>query len=158
MKIKNFYCSQGDKGDITFAQMLDLVEKDLGLEKKKFLQDIEDLYVVDESMLAYVKELKSKHHVIMLTNVMDGVIETVFRNYDLTQYFDGFIKSYQIKLAKPYKEIFQYALNSLPFKPERAVFCDDNADNVNGSTAAGLEGILFINEAKLRKDLEERGY
>ena len=157
MKIKNFYCEKGDAGEITYAQFLSALEKDLHINIEEFQKELDGYYAINESMLNLAKTLKKSHHVIMLSNVMDGVIENVFRHYDLNEYFDGFIKSCLIKMRKPNLDIFEYAIASLGFKPSQIVFVDDNSANVIASKQAGMDGLIFTNETKLREDLKERG-
>ena len=50
--------------------------------------------------------------------------------------------SYELGLAKPEREIFDYAVADLALAPERVLFIDDNQINVDGARAAGLNAGL----------------
>ena len=57
--------------------------------------------------------------------------------------FDGLVFSGPIKLAKPGKEIFNYALEKFNIKAEESIFFDDNKNNISGANSVGIKGYLF---------------
>lgn len=50
--------------------------------------------------------------------------------------------SYELGLAKPEREIFDYAVADLGLAADTVLFIDDNQINVDGAVAAGLQGGL----------------
>ena len=57
--------------------------------------------------------------------------------------FDGLVFSGPIALAKPSKEIFNFALKKFGIKAEESIFFDDNKDNVLSADSVGIKGYLF---------------
>ncbi len=50
--------------------------------------------------------------------------------------------SFELAMAKPEREIFDYAVADLDLAPEQVLFIDDNQINVDGARAAGLHAGL----------------
>ncbi len=50
--------------------------------------------------------------------------------------------SYELGLAKPEREIYDYAVADLAMDPAQVLFIDDNQINVDGAAAAGLQAGL----------------
>jgi epoxide hydrolase-like predicted phosphatase len=57
--------------------------------------------------------------------------------------FEPIIYSWQVKLAKPQKEIFELAINELKVKPEDIIFIDDKPEHIKGAASMGMHTILF---------------
>ena len=53
-----------------------------------------------------------------------------------SEYFDGIFCSAEIGLKKPQKEYFDYILKSLEISPDKVVYFDDSAENID--VASGL--------------------
>ncbi|MCX6752242.1 MAG: HAD-IA family hydrolase [Candidatus Nomurabacteria bacterium] len=103
-----------------------------------------------------IKKLKSKKYkIILLTNSSHSFFERfVFIEHPwFRELFDDIIISSQIKMIKPYKDIYLYALKQNNLKPEDAVFIDDSQSNVIGAQNVGIGSILFKDVAQLKKDL-----
>jgi 2-haloacid dehalogenase len=61
------------------------------------------------------------------------------------------------RLAKPDPRIFELLLTRHGLDAARTVFVDDGAVNVEAARAAGLQGLVFTDEATLRRDLDRLG-
>jgi HAD superfamily hydrolase (TIGR01509 family) len=77
----------------------------------------------------------------------------VLDRYALAGLFDAIIVSSEVGLAKPDHEIYERLLALLSVKPADALMIDDNADNVAGAIAAGMDGLLFRSYEQLRAAL-----
>lgn len=62
------------------------------------------------------------------------------------------------KLVKPDAAIYRLALDRFGLRAADAVFIDDNAANVAGAAAVGMEAILFTGAEPLRMRLRELGF
>ena len=69
--------------------------------------------------------------------------------------FRDIVVSGDEKLTKPDAAIYQLALNRFGLSPEQAVFVDDNAQNIAGAAALGVEAVHFVDEQSLRMRLRE---
>ena len=67
--------------------------------------------------------------------------------------FEGIVVSGAEKTRKPFQKIYDITLTRYNITPEKAVFIDDNFDNVQAAEKLGLNGIHFKSAAQLRNDL-----
>lgn len=69
--------------------------------------------------------------------------------------FDGVVVSGQEKCRKPSKKIFDILFERFSISPEKAIFIDDNKENVEASIKLNVNGIHFKKEDDLKKQLQE---
>ena len=67
---------------------------------------------------------------------------------------DGAILSYQEKMIKPDRCIYELLCERFQIKPETAVFLDDTIKNIEAAKAFGLHAIHFKSYEQGRKELE----
>ena len=130
----------------------------LGLDPERGKEEIFSSYELEENLFSLAKRLKEKHIVVLLTNVTKGTMERVFEDRDLSEFFDLQIRSYEIHMAKPDKEIFEYTLSKLPEDHEKVVFFDDNPDNLPPAKECGIDAILYESPTQVENELAKRGY
>lgn len=98
-------------------------------------------------MLKLVQRLRDNGHVkvALLTNAFAGFDRLMRRKWDLDprQFFDVYINSADVRLAKPDAAIFQLALDRLGVSADEALFIDDNAANVEGAAELGIHTVHF---------------
>ena len=58
----------------------------------------------------------------------------------ILQQLDGKVVSGYVRLRKPHRDIYEYALREFGIDPSTAVFIDDKAMNIVGANAAGIRG------------------
>jgi HAD superfamily hydrolase (TIGR01509 family) len=76
----------------------------------------------------------------------------------LGQYIDHQFFSNEIGLAKPDPKIFDFAIQSLGIPPQRIVFFDDTAVNVEAAAKAGMNAHLTDGIDDLKLCLERLGF
>ena len=136
---------------------------------KKFGIEISDKIIDSLWLKDYSNKIKLHHDVIDLIKKLKqngyklGVISNTIK--ELSEIpesdpirmvgegiFDVVVLSHEIGIAKPQKEIFDYALKKIGSRPEECIFIDDVKKYVDVANSLGIHGILF----KDAKDLEER--
>lgn len=109
-------------------------------------------------MYELVKELKEKGYGIYgLTNWSDETFYLIDKRYPVFSLLDGMVVSGDVRLLKPDAAIFNCLLGKYGLKAEESIFIDDNAENVEGSIAAGIPAIRFNGAENLREELKQRG-
>ncbi|AYG05424.1 HAD family phosphatase [Gryllotalpicola protaetiae] len=73
-----------------------------------------------------------------------------FRHGPLSDWFDAFYVSGELKLLKPEADIYRHLLDDLGIAPAEMVFTDNRADNVAGAEALGIIGHVFTDAESLR--------
>ena len=82
----------------------------------------------------------------------------ILEKYDLYGLFDEVYISAEMHMAKPDPEFFAECLGRIGVPAERTVMIDDNARNLEGARAVGIDTILFTDnesfEAEFKKYYE----
>lgn len=94
-----------------------------------------------------IKELKDKYRLFLLSNTSPIHIKQV--NHVLTglnqptleQLFERVFYSYEVRLAKPSPEIYQYVLTQAGLVAEETAFFDDNAANIRAAAELGIRAV-----------------
>lgn len=136
---------QFERGMGTVEQFADSIVDELGLEGsatafiERFVNFPQGLYPGAVEMVASVPPAITTG-VLSNTNALhwDGQKDAeVIRSLCEREYL-----SYAIGLAKPERDIFDYAVADLGVRADQVLFIDDNQINVDGATTAGLQSGL----------------
>jgi putative hydrolase of the HAD superfamily len=79
------------------------------------------------------------------------------RTHHFLELFRGGVFSSRAGMIKPEPEIFAHAAQVLGLVPERTLFIDDVADNVEAARAAGWQALHFVGPAACEAELLARG-
>lgn len=73
--------------------------------------------------------------------------------FEIFQLLDGYIISSEEHVIKPEPAIYQRLFDKFNLRPEECLFADDKEENIIGSRAMGMEGIVFQNAAQYAKEM-----
>lgn len=144
---------------------------------KQFLQEIKDktkteislnklsrkwkqLYIanaeIDWALLDFIKQLRKKYKVYLLTDTID-IHNEYNKNRKIYERFDKVFKSFEEKIAKAEgKQIFLNILEKINTKASECIFIDDLKEYVIAAENVGIKGIVFKNLPQLKKELKEK--
>ena len=112
---------------------------------------------LDDS-LGVVSELKATGmRLFVISNWSSETWHYATERFDFLDWFDGLVISGLEGVAKPDPEIFHRACQRHEITPERAVFIDDMAANVESARGLGFHGIHFTGAEALRRQLAALG-
>jgi putative hydrolase of the HAD superfamily len=143
-----------------FHTLADFVEKtkppiDITIEElNEILGEVNSAMHLRPKMIAYVKELKKKYKIALVSNFTSELEELLRELFDVYHLFDLVINSYNLEVKKPDSRIYKHALKKLGVQPEETAFIDDLEENVRGAEAIGIKGIVFKNFKQCKSDLE----
>lgn len=154
--------AENDRGVVPHEEMVRRFIKDAPEYEKEILECFEKIEGVVEPYsysLDWIRRLKAKgFRVYALSNYPERLYEvTRKQKLSFLDEMDGAVISYQVKLLKPDREIYECLLDKYQLDPERAVFIDDLKANVEGARKAGLSAVLFTDRETVLKKLEELG-
>lgn len=109
--------------------------------------------VVDRAFLEFIRSLKPKYKIGLISNAWDGLRAYIERE-KFADVFDAMIISAEVRAAKPDPKIYQIALEQLQVKPKEAVFVDDMPENIEACEKLGMKGIRFTNPESALKQLK----
>lgn len=101
----------------------------------------------------YFKASKD-YKVYALTNWCAEKWDKAIELFPFFKEFDGVVVSGQEKCRKPSEKIFQIIFDRFQITPEKAVFIDDNKENIEASIKLKLNGIHFQNHEQLIQELK----
>ena len=128
------------------------------LENKNLIQKCMEqwyqLLTPIEETVSILKELKNKgYKAFIISNFHLTAYTYVTKHYKFFTCFDGQIISYQEKLLKPQREIYERLIIKYDLKPSETLFIDDTQANIEGAKLLGIHAILYKNSEQLRQDL-----
>jgi len=106
--------------------------------------------------LAILEKLinNKKYKVFALTNWSAETFPIAQSRYQFLKWFDGIVVSGEVKMRKPFLEIYHHTLKQFNITANQSVFIDDNAENIKAANEAGIIGVLFKNAKQLQSDLK----
>ncbi|MBD1261751.1 HAD family phosphatase [Maribacter polysiphoniae] len=109
--------------------------------------------------VAILKQLKQKetYNLLALTNWSNETFPVALERFEFLNDFEGIVVSGDENTRKPHKEIYEITLDRYRITPEKAVFIDDNIDNVEAANQMGITGIHFKNPDQLHSELNALG-
>ncbi len=82
-----------------------------------------------------------------LTNYGTPMFERTMKHFPIFDYFDGGVVSGRENILKPMPRIFELLCERYGFRPQDALFIDDNADNVAAAAKLGFDVWKFEGKA-----------
>ena len=146
--------------DIDEKQFYSGIIKELGIKedyRKKMRIDESKIKHPDQKIIGMIQKLRKKYKIISLSNNVREWFEKTIINYDLLGLFDSMISSYEVKKAKPDREIYEIMLKKTGFKPDECVFIDDQQKNFAIPKKMGMKTIHYKNYNQLFEELRSLG-
>lgn len=105
-----------------------------------------------------IRRLKEKGcKVYYLSNYGEFAFEETKKELDFTELMDGGLYSYEVKMVKPCRWIFEELMERYQIDREKAVFFDDNPANARAASEIGMTGITFLGYEDAAEKLEKLG-
>jgi glucose-1-phosphatase len=102
-------------------------------------------------------ELRARFRLGCLSNCNELHWPRFLGEMGLDAVFDRHFSSHELGLLKPDRDVFDRVVADLGCEPERILFLDDNAINVDAARSAGLHGELVRGPEGVREALRRRG-
>jgi 2-haloacid dehalogenase len=96
-----------------------------------------------------------RYKIYALTNWQAGLFDIALVRYNFLHWFDGRVVSGEEKTRKPFPEFYKRLLDRYNVDPAKALFIDDNSDNVKGAEQLGITAIHFTSPGQLKQDLNK---
>ncbi|CAN5612214.1 hypothetical protein BH23PAT1_BH23PAT1_0580 [soil metagenome] len=145
---------QLDAGLITMEEFLEQVQEVTGHKPIQVENIIDNEVAKNTALLNYIKELKSKYKIGMISNVATPWITDTFLTPEEQELFDEMIFSFEVGMTKPDRRIFMLACERLRIGPHEAVFIDDIESYCEVARGEGLAAIVYKDFSQMKKELE----
>lgn len=111
----------------------------------------------NERIFPLLKKLRRKYILATISNLGVGHKKYLLKKYNLKKLFDRMFLSCDLKMRKPYPEIYHFVIKKLKIMPHEAIYIDDKLENVKGARKIGIHAIHFKNNQQLSKKLKKFG-
>ncbi|MCR4619036.1 MAG: HAD family phosphatase [Lachnospiraceae bacterium] len=136
-----------DRNVIPEEEVFSHLRESAGQYAKSFdiaMENFHELIGKRDYATAWVKELKSLgYNVYFLSNYSDFIVRSNPDALEFKDYMDGGVFSYEEKIIKPNREIYECICNKYGLKPEECLFTDDSQKNVDAARDFGMRAIRF---------------
>lgn len=140
-----------DKGGISEEDLEISINRRTGLEiteVRNIILEARKIMSLKEKTHRELLRLKDKYTIFCISNMSHKSWEVVKNEHNFMKHFKDIVISAEVKMIKPCKEIFTFALNKFKIKPEESLFIDDLEDNIEAAKSVGIDGILFDESKK----------
>lgn len=139
-----------DKNDIPESEIIDEFKK-ISPEYSGyidiFFRNMEGVVTDYPKSAEWLKKLKERgYNIYLLSNYPERMFKMHSVNYSFMPYVDGKVVSYECKLTKPDRKIYELLCDRYDIKPEESVFLDDRQENIDAAKQMGFEGIVVENQ------------
>jgi len=148
---------QHDRGILPKQEFIKEISENTGVEPATVLEEMNVAAVVDLELVEFIKKLRKKYKVGMLSNSGVYFIDKIFQENGLKNLFDSVVVSERVGFIKPDPRIFEVVSRELGINPEETVFIDDRQSNTDAAEKLGIKGIVYTGVDKLKDDLLKEG-
>lgn len=158
---------QFDRGVLSMDAVVTRTGVRLGLEPgalTNLIESIPDHLVPMHDTLALLTQLRTLREqqaqaprLYFLSNMPAPYARALVQRHAFLQGFDGGFFSSDVQLVKPEPEIYALMESRYALAPQRTIFIDDNAVNVQAAQARGWQGIEFESAPQLLAQLLRHG-
>lgn len=136
-----------DRGVLSDSEIIEgFVKNDPTIEKEiRFAtHDLSGILTKRDYATDLILSLKERgFKVLYLSNLSSLLLEVCSDVFDFVPYTDGGVFSFDVKLIKPDKEIYEFLLEKYKLNPDDCYFIDDLQRNIDTACSLGINGILF---------------
>lgn len=147
-----------DSGVISPTKFFEIVKEQCNLlmSKDEFFKAYSDrIFEKITTSIDLAKGLMKNYRVSLLSNTNKIDSDNVIKKSELFTLFDTVTLSFEVKSAKPDKEIFLDALKKLNLKPNECVYIDDIKEYSEAASKIGIHGIHYTSYENLIKELKK---
>lgn len=122
-----------------------------------FLFFYSDIFWVNMQMKIFLEKIAhiKKFNILLLSNTDPVHINFIDRNFPFVRLLKKRVLSYKVRLNKPQKKIFLYALQKYKLDPGKTLLIDDVKENVRVSETLGMKAIHYKNHRTFLKQFSK---
>jgi putative hydrolase of the HAD superfamily len=145
------YWKEFTLGNITEENYFSQVARHLDgeLDLKQLKKAILDNFIPNVELIEYIKKLKRKYKVGIISNSPKEWFEYFYRKFDWDAIFDVIAVSGYVHIRKPDREIFKHALGLANVSGSEAIYIDDRPERTEGAESLGMKIIIYREVAEL---------
>lgn len=125
---------------------------------RRICEDISAIVTKREYAIPWIKHLKANgYQVLYLSNFGELTRHHCTDALSFLPYMDGGILSYEVKVIKPDRAIYELLIKKYALNPAECVFVDDLYENIEAARKIGMYGVHAPTHEKALQGLEALG-
>jgi epoxide hydrolase-like predicted phosphatase len=149
----------GSIGRITEAEVHRAVREALKLDDERLHAFMDDLWqeylgTLNEDLVDYIRGLRPRYRLGLLSNSFVGAREREEQRYSLHKIADAIVYSHEVGMMKPDPRVYLLACERLGVEAAEALFVDDTETALEGARRVGMQTVLFRNNAQAIAEIE----
>lgn len=140
------FWSEFDRGTYTREEVTQLLSEEYNLSYEDASQQVQqllDLLQPIPETVAVIEELKERGIRCYVLSNMSREFYAELLKFPVFEHFDGAVVSYQERVNKPDRRIYEIILSRYGLEPSETVFADDKIANTEAAAALGLHTVTF---------------
>jgi len=148
-RLKVYYKYEvGELNDTQFRNLIrecintDLPDDKIDLAWNALLEDI------PQERVRLIEKLRHKYRIFILSNTnhihyqeVENILQRDAGVSSFSNIFEKVYLSWEMKLCKPFREIYEFVLKDAELSPSETLFIDDNLHNIEAASQLGIKGI-----------------
>lgn len=159
--VKSPVWNEVDRGVWSEEELVEgFIQNDPALEPeiRRIFQNVHGMVSRRAYAIPWIRSLQEAgYHCYYLSNFSYKAHMECADALDFLEYMDGGILSYQDKVIKPQREIYQLLLDRYGLKAQECVFLDDTEKNLPMAEELGIKTILFQDREQAMEELKVLG-
>lgn len=140
------YWSEFDRGTYTREEVTRMLAKDYNLtveDAEEQVQRLLELLQPIPETVEIIEEFKARGIRCYVLSNMSKEFYAELIKFPLFELFDGAVVSYQERINKPDRGIYEAILSRYELEPSESVFADDKVANTEAASALGLHTVTY---------------
>ena len=133
---------------------------DLKLSYGSFVPIFNEIFFLSQKNRAVyhlARQLKEKYKLALLSNVNRLHFDYVRKKFPVFDPFHNIVLSCEVGLRKPDPSIYQKIIDILQVPAQSIFYTDDRQELIDGANSLGIQGFVFKDIDKLKRDLSHKG-
>lgn len=131
-----------DLGQISRREFFEALEQVIKIPADNIQAEIDAELICDQNLIAYIKLLKGKFKIGLLSNAGKEEIDIIYRD-KIDDIFDATAVSYETGTIKPDPEIYLTCVKRLGVKSGECIFVDDSKTNLEAAQKLGIKTVYY---------------
>lgn len=140
------FWSEFDRGTYTREEVTQLLSEEYNLPYEDAAEQVQRLLELLQPIpetVAVIEELKERGIRCYILSNMSKEFYAELLKFPVFEHFDGAVVSYQERVNKPDRAIYEIILSRYGLEPSETVFADDKIANTEAAAALGLHTVTF---------------
>jgi HAD superfamily hydrolase (TIGR01509 family) len=128
------------------------------ISQEEFFAIYNDIFRLNPPVLDVLRKQKTAGRtMVLLSNTDIERFGFVRKEYPEILFFDDYVLSFELGMAKPEPGIYLEAVRRAGRRPEECVYIDDIVENVEAAANLGMAGVVYRPDTDLAAEFEKLG-